>query len=554
MTTRLDCRASVGAARAWTQTLAVESYHENRYGQPRDAARHPSSPTRVKLQPSAVCHPGQKNTRLSSAISTWSGGELMKQGHSLGMSTPSPDRKTPLDYGVQIRFINDLHDTGGGGARGAGKSGSGAHSKYGVAVRVQGIAGQPYVVLKEGEKGDSYGVQLRPEFREPPPPRRPTAACPGGGRKEAAPALARERERGAPCAGRAPTAPCWRGRPRGTTPPNSGDPPGDGRSDSNSLAPVNRLISRFDGSGPGGQARGRSGARERLNSEERKRSRSLDPGDSAPDMSASPSPCLFRLQPLRLPSVVLHFLLQQFGAELRVCRQSVGPLPAPSPASNWSAGSFVARETQPINQTETQVTPDLLLMDQGQGSEFMTEEERTKHTIYSILRVGTNENESAPNKKSTWSLRKFRALSEGASEAWRAEKRGLERRLAELQSALSLERKSSQASAELKAELEDCLDENLQLQEQLGRKKTELHQTHTELTQLRMDRESAESRVRNLEDQLSGLQEELKKESQSRAHSDSLQADLMSLRAELAEASMLRQKAGGRLCDRGRGS
>ena len=77
------------------------------------------------------------------------------------MSTPSSGRKTPVDYGVQIRFINDLCDNGGGQPGPQPKPKTQASSKYGVAVRVQGIAGQPYVVLKDGEKGDSYGVQLK---------------------------------------------------------------------------------------------------------------------------------------------------------------------------------------------------------------------------------------------------------------------------------------------------------------------------------------------------------------------------------------------------------
>lgn len=79
------------------------------------------------------------------------------------MSAPSSGRKTPVDYGVQIRFINDLYDTGGGQPASQPKTKT-PTSKYGVAVRVQGIAGQPYVVLKDGEKGDSYGVQLRTNY------------------------------------------------------------------------------------------------------------------------------------------------------------------------------------------------------------------------------------------------------------------------------------------------------------------------------------------------------------------------------------------------------
>ncbi len=85
------------------------------------------------------------------------------------MSSLSADRKPPLDYGVQIRFIKDLDDAGGGfpdrsrlaGGVGGVSNGTPSPSKYGVAVRVQGISGQPYVVLKDGEKGDSYGVQLK---------------------------------------------------------------------------------------------------------------------------------------------------------------------------------------------------------------------------------------------------------------------------------------------------------------------------------------------------------------------------------------------------------
>uniref|UniRef100_A0A668A2Q8 Cingulin b n=1 Tax=Myripristis murdjan TaxID=586833 RepID=A0A668A2Q8_9TELE len=79
------------------------------------------------------------------------------------MSTLSSDKKPLVDYGVQIRFIKDLHDSGGGYSEKsrAGNSATPPSNKYGVAVRVQGISGQPYVVLQDGEKGDSYGVQLK---------------------------------------------------------------------------------------------------------------------------------------------------------------------------------------------------------------------------------------------------------------------------------------------------------------------------------------------------------------------------------------------------------
>lgn len=80
------------------------------------------------------------------------------------MNTSSSGRKTQVDHGVQIRFINDLCDPGGAQPGPQPKARPQTTSKYGVAVRVQGIAGQPYVVLKDGQKGDSYGVQLKTNY------------------------------------------------------------------------------------------------------------------------------------------------------------------------------------------------------------------------------------------------------------------------------------------------------------------------------------------------------------------------------------------------------
>ncbi|KAF7238322.1 Cingulin [Varanus komodoensis] len=73
------------------------------------------------------------------------------------------EKHSPMDYGVQIRFINDLKEPSKPQKirSKASKPGS-----YGVAVRVQGIDGQPFVVLNSGEKGeDSFGVQIKGETK-----------------------------------------------------------------------------------------------------------------------------------------------------------------------------------------------------------------------------------------------------------------------------------------------------------------------------------------------------------------------------------------------------
>ncbi|KAF1667296.1 Cingulin, partial [Aptenodytes patagonicus] len=89
-----------------------------------------------------------------------------------GMEWPAnaamAEKQSPVDYGVQIRFINDLQEPRRP-PKARGKPGS-----YGVAVRVQGIAGQPFVVLNSGEKGsDSFGVQIKSEGSYPNPPTGP---------------------------------------------------------------------------------------------------------------------------------------------------------------------------------------------------------------------------------------------------------------------------------------------------------------------------------------------------------------------------------------------
>ncbi|XP_050785967.1 cingulin [Gopherus flavomarginatus] len=73
------------------------------------------------------------------------------------------EKPNPVDYGVQIRFIDDLKEMK------KPQKTRPKHSKpgsYGVAVRVQGIDGQPFVVLNSGAKGeDSFGVQIKSESK-----------------------------------------------------------------------------------------------------------------------------------------------------------------------------------------------------------------------------------------------------------------------------------------------------------------------------------------------------------------------------------------------------
>ncbi|XP_034466855.1 cingulin isoform X1 [Hippoglossus hippoglossus] len=494
------------------------------------------------------------------------------------MSTPSSGRKTPVDYGVQIRFINDLCDNGGGQPGTQPKTKTQASSKYGVAVRVQGIAGQPYVVLKDGEKGDSYGVQLKtqPISGYSSLPRRRENAEPGtqganvgggsGGGQEGAlrraqshgSLLDRDGEEGAdnedfqlsrpPGDGKSgsygnldgglgvrgereqPQHVSGRGGPmernkwggsyqtglngssgsvRGSqTYPDPPQQTNDYQSNQRQTA-VNRPVNRFDGVNRGDQQRGL-----------------LPPQQNPRATSPLHSP-----HPYTSPPSSTHSSL---GRSLGRSQHAVTSFPGHS-ANQWPLpGREAAVVTPQAGLTETQVTPDLLL-DQAQSAEMSGEEEQVMQTIYNILRQGTNESDVVIRHRVKLIVQKIQNIKpkESQREEWMREKKELERKTAELQTALQAGKRDSDPA--LKAELESCLDENLQLREMLDRKKIELNETQSELTQLRMDRENAEARVRDMEDQLAELQDELRRDNGNKT-------DLVSSQAQLMEVCQLKHK------------
>ncbi|XP_061145268.1 cingulin [Syngnathus typhle] len=465
------------------------------------------------------------------------------------MNTSSSGRRTPVDHGVQIRFINDLRDSRGQpGSQPKPKSQS--SSKYGVAVRVQGIAGQPYVVLKDGKKGDSYGVQLRTQDNSG------YSSLPR--RKERGELAAQEVDDGGGLR---------RAQSQGSLLDRDGEggaghqefqlsrPPGDGKSGSYGNLDSGLGVrgereaahhtwegSRVNGSAgsqserrnfssPPRQApaanrfdHGRGGRQQMASSP----SRDPSPPRQAPTANRFDHGRGGRQQMASSPSrdsraAVNHYASNQ-GSPGR--GQNA---PAHSPHQQPSAGRYVAVETEP------RVTPDLLL---DQSAEMSREEEQIMQTIYRILREGTNESDVTIKHKVKIICQRIQNLRhKDASLDSMREKRELERKVAELQSALREERRGSLGRSDkaLKDELDSCLDANLQLEETLARKKKELHETQSELTQLRIERENAEARSRTMEDQLSELQDELRRENINRT-------DVATMEAEMLDVCHLKQK------------
>uniref|UniRef100_A0A3Q4GCS3 Cingulin n=1 Tax=Neolamprologus brichardi TaxID=32507 RepID=A0A3Q4GCS3_NEOBR len=344
------------------------------------------------------------------------------------MTTPSSGQTTPVDYGVQIRFIND-YQNGGGQPAPQPKSKTQTTSKYGVAVRVQGIAGQPYVVLKDGQKGDSYGVQLKTEYSSgynslPRAQSHGSLLNRDGGPSNEEYQLSR--------------------------------PPGDGKSGS---------YGNLDG---GIGVRGDREQGWHVSDRERGTERNIWHGSYQAGLNRS------------LGSV----------------RDSPEPPPQPNELHSNKRQTSVNKL---INRFD--VTPDLLL-DQGQSAELSSEEEQAMKTIYNILRQ-SSETDVIVRHKVKLIFQNIQHLKSNSDPA-------------------------------LKAELESCLDENLQLQEMLDRKKNELNETQS-LTHLRMDRENAEKRVRDMEDQMAEFQDELRRKSSNKT-------DLVSCQAQLMEVLQLKKK------------
>ncbi|KAL1255182.1 hypothetical protein QQF64_013243 [Cirrhinus molitorella] len=499
------------------------------------------------------------------------------------MSSLSADRKPPLDYGVQIRFIKDLDDAGGGfpdrsrlaGGVGGVNNGTPSPSKYGVAVRVQGISGQPYVVLKDGEKGDSYGVQLKtqpqlqssapivsqtspyntqllgqkegawtpqnsyitPEQLSSPdedfgsPLRRPPGDGQAGTHGEAEPRTTERLKPSAP----APKvdkqdddgfneAGLRKVRQNGIgTNVNgkgiNGASLNDDQApaiDTKSLAPINKLISRFGGGGSSDVPNSEPRTQVRLNNQVR--SHSVDalnkPTDEAPPTSPTINPYA-PITPATVPKLSSSKPTTSSLGRDSTSVAKVAAIPNSKPLTFSQSPKLFAPKEAPPAIPKKPVTPDLIKsqtmsLENGNG-----EDAQIKQSIYNILKEGSIESESAIKRKASLIHERFCGVKGP---------------------------QISVTDSNMKTELEQAFSKNTQLQQLLDKAKRELQENQDQMVELRMDRETAESRLRQQEDQLAQLQEELRRMLENSPQSDTMQLDLMTVQAELSESLMLKQK------------
>ncbi|XP_060057678.1 cingulin [Erinaceus europaeus] len=457
----------------------------------------------------------------------------------------------PMDHGVQIRFITEAVGEADTGTlrRGGRRFPKDARANtYGVAVRVQGIAGQPFVVLNSGDKGgDSFGVQIKgaqqrgtpggglsPESELPQNPYSQVAPAPWQG-------SASDEEPGAPSGGRlqrsqsqaslsgAPLGPAARSTSllELTSPAPGAQTPRStvgSTIDTAPLSSVDSLISKFDGQ-PGSQSRGRTGRRSRaLPSEQRKRSQSLDN---------------------RLPRDGLG--LRERGSPTRV-----PPGSASQPAQDqsfsrsrqtqdWVLQSFqeTKARAQDASMLQFKSTPDLLRDQQEAAPPGSVDHVRA--AIYSILREGSVESEPSVRRKVSLVLEQVQPLvvvSPGSAKVL-AGQGELAQKVEELQQKLDEEVKKRQklepSRVELERQLEEKAEECSRLQELLERKKGETQQGTRELQKMKLLLDQGERARHGLETQVMELQDQLKRTQGSEPARQVLMKELAESREQLEE-------------------
>ncbi|XP_059232135.1 cingulin isoform X3 [Mustela nigripes] len=464
----------------------------------------------------------------------------------------------PVDHGVQIRFITEpVGDAEMGTLRRGGRrpAKDARANTYGVAVRVQGIAGQPFVVLNSGEQGgDSFGVQIKgsnnigapgalssdSEFPESSYSHaKEFPARSQGSMSDEEPGvhwngrLLRSQSQ-ASLTGPAPMSPSTRSTsllelaPQGASPGST--------IDTAPLSSVDSLINKFDGH-HGGQARGQTGRRMRtLPPEQRKRSQSLDnrlPRDTVEERE--------RRSPNHWTPSTKHDSHMGSSRQLTQSQSSLGGFSHSHQTQDWVLQSFEEPRgrAQDPGMLQLKSTPDLLRDQQETAPPGSVD--HVKATIYSILREGSSESETSVRRKVSLVLEQMQPLlmTSPVSAKALAGQSELTRKVEELQQKLDDEVKKRQKLEPSRVSLEQQLEEKekecSRLQQLLERKKGEAQQSTKELQNMKLLVDQGERVRHGLETKVMELQDKLKQAQGSESAKEALRKDLSETRQLLEE-------------------
>uniref|UniRef100_A0A3Q2CHJ4 Cingulin-like 1 n=1 Tax=Cyprinodon variegatus TaxID=28743 RepID=A0A3Q2CHJ4_CYPVA len=365
--------------------------------------------------------------------------------------------------------------------------------------------------------------------------------------------------------------------------------PGSGRDiDTGSTPGVDELIEKFDGKDGGHHRRGRAGRRNRIDPEERKRSRSVD---SAFGLRSSSN---HQDEFGRYRGTSKEHVLRP--SQLRLQRTASGQDPWPlaadgpssraisapgSPQGSISKGTgsirgytkLQSRPSIPSFKSETSeenpssiskvsttslstslsgkrphtqpATPDLLKGQQELSQQ--THEETAKQILFSYLKDGSSDNDEVTKRKVNLVFEKIQTLKSRAT----ANTQGENKVSALLHCAAfcfylqknQADRRTAADLNELQQELQRSLDECKKLKEKLDKTEAELNTSMEELYQVKMEREKYQTEIRDLQDQLSEMHDELDsaKRSAGDGEKEVLMMEMMQLKVEMQEALIIKE-------------
>ncbi|XP_064217411.1 cingulin-like protein 1 isoform X3 [Aotus nancymaae] len=309
--------------------------------------------------------------------------------------------------------------------------------------------------------------------------------------------------------------------------------PGTGRDiDTGSIPGVDQLIEKFDQK-PGLQRRGRSGKRNRINPDDRKRSRSVDSAFPFGLQGNSEYLAEFSRNLGKSSEHLLRPSQSKKEEEVKTATATLMLQNRAAATSPDSGAKKISVKTFP-SASNTQATPDLLKGQQELTQQ--TNEETAKQILYNYLKEGSTDNDDATKRKVNLVFEKIQTLKSRAAVSAQGnnqtssstsevkdlleQKNKLTKEVAELQRQLHLEVKNQQNIKEerdrVRANLEELrsqhnrkVEENSTLQQRLEASEGELRKNLEELFQVKMEREQHQTEIRDLQDQLSEMHDEL---------------------------------------------
>uniref|UniRef100_A0A3P8NHT1 Myosin tail domain-containing protein n=1 Tax=Astatotilapia calliptera TaxID=8154 RepID=A0A3P8NHT1_ASTCA len=365
--------------------------------------------------------------------------------------------------------------------------------------------------------------------------------------------------------------------------------PGSGRDiDTGSIPGVDELIEKFDGK-DGTQRRGRAGRRNRINPEDRKRSRSVDSALGLQNSSSYTElhqgtskehvllPSQLRMQ--KSAGSQDSWLLDHVdsrshatsapGSPQNTISKGVGSIQGyKNPQTQSSSLSFKIKASEESEKVKCQtiITKCSSLLFCQQELSQQTNEETAKQILFNYLKDGSNDNDEMTKKKVNVVFEKIQTLKSRATASAQgdnkaqdlaAQTKALQEQNAELEKEMSelkreLEERSMVRTAdkrtaadlkELQEKIQQSMEEYKHLKEKHAKTEADLQTTVEELFQVKMEREQHQTEIRDLQDQLSEMHDELDSAKKSAADGEKdMLMEMMQLKVEMQEAILAKEE------------